>query len=41
LGEVAKIWTDKEKGWIELKIKKAPYKEAVLPTSKKMLLKGG
>lgn len=41
LGEVAKIWTDSEKGWIEFEIKTAPYEEAVLPTSKKMLLLGG
>lgn len=41
LGEVAKIWTDSEKGWIEFEIKTAPYEEAVLPTSKKMLILGG
>ena len=41
LGEVAKIWTDNEKGWIEFEIKTAPYEEAVLPKSKKMLLLGG
>ena len=41
LGEVAKLWTDSERGWIEFKIKTAPYEEAVLPTSKKMLLLGG
>lgn len=41
IGEVAKVWTDSEKGWIEFKIKTAPYEEAVLPTSKKMLLMGG
>jgi Holliday junction resolvase RusA-like endonuclease len=30
LGEIAKLWTSQERGWIELEIRNAPYAEAFL-----------